>query len=304
MIDFGDLVLDFILSFHPLLTVIDFESLTADPIFLGMLIGLGFVVGTAVGASGIGGAALLLPSLLFIGLPPTAVVGIDLAFNFFAKSFGTALHWKKHNISWRSLFYTAIVAVPAMVGAKFLWDYIKESYGSESLDLVILILIPTILFSIGVYMVWAHVIPRKVKDSLAGGELATSLKTKFSKGDKFTLMGVGGVVSFIMQITSVGAGTILVPVLLKVIRSPKHVAGTSILFGVISTAIGATLHGVSGNVLWHLVVVLLIGAFPGVLLGVRIASTISPQKLKIIFTVIIFAAASLILSKLFERLAA
>ena len=275
----------------------DAESLFTNPFFLIALPILGFVVGTAVGASGIGGAALLLPSLIFIGVPPQLVVGADLAFNLFSKSFGTALHTKKHNISWQGLFYVTIVVIPSMLIASFVWGHIKENYGSETLDLVILVSIPTILLSVGVYMVRIQLLQKKAKGDPGSEDDALALKTNLSTGDKSTLMGIGGVVSFIMQITSVGAGTILVPALLKVIRSPRHVAGTSVLFGVVSTAVGTALHGGAGNVPWALVGILLIGSIPGVKLGVRVASTVSAQKLTTIFTVVIFTAAFIILSK-------
>lgn len=42
----------------------------------------GFVVGTAVGLSGVGGNALLAPVLiLLLGVPPTLAVGTDLAYS-------------------------------------------------------------------------------------------------------------------------------------------------------------------------------------------------------------------------------
>jgi uncharacterized membrane protein YfcA len=100
-----------------------------------------------------------------------------------------------------------------------------------------------------------------------------------------------------MQISSVGAGTILVPVLLKVVRSPRHVAGTSVIFGLAVSFTGSLLHYTLEDVPIYLVVFLVIGSIPGVILGVRIASSASPYILTLIFSIIILAAGLLILNE-------
>jgi uncharacterized membrane protein YfcA len=126
---------------------------------------------------------------------------------------------------------------------------------------------------------------------------ATELRKNFSKSDKGALMGIGGLVSFIIQISSVGAGAILVPVLLRVVRSPKHVAGTSVTFGLVVSFIGALSHFAIGDIPMYIVAYLLIGSIPGVVLGVRIASSTPPYKLRLIFSILIFASGLLILDR-------
>lgn len=57
---------------------------------------MGFIVGGLVGLTGVGGAALLTPILMFIGISPSIVVGTDLMYNSITKLFGVIQHsWQK-----------------------------------------------------------------------------------------------------------------------------------------------------------------------------------------------------------------
>jgi uncharacterized protein len=281
------------LGLPELLATSDPAYIFANPFFMAILVVLGFVVGTAIGASGIGGAALIVPSLIFLGVSPQAMVGASLLFNFITKIFGTVLHSKRRNISWSAFFYVIITVIPSMFLASWLWVYVETNYGSVALDIFILLSISILLVGIAGSMIRSYVLKKKGNSN--SESQVTALKTNFSKSDKGVLMGLGGFVSFMMQISSVGAGTMLVPVLLKVIRSPKHVAGTSVIFGLAVSFIGSLLHFQLGDVPIYLVTFLVIGSFPGVLLGVRIASTVSPRFLTLIFSIIILAAGLLIL---------
>jgi uncharacterized protein len=260
-----------------------------------ILVTLGFVVGTAIGASGIGGATLIVPSLIFLGVPPQAMVGASLFFNFFSNILGTALYIKKGNISWRALIYVMITVIPSIFLASWIWMYIGSNFGSKALDLFILLPIGTLLAVIGGFMIRNH-LPKK-KNSPTQEDQEMELRTNFSTSDKGTLMGMGGLVTFIIQISSVGAGAILVPVLLRVVRSPKHVAGTSVTFGLVVSFMGAVLHYTFGNVPIIIVAFLLAGSVPGILLGVRIASTTSPRKLSLMFSILILVSGVLVLNR-------
>jgi len=120
----------------------------------------------------------------------------------------------------------------------------------------------------------------------------------FTLGEKTTFLGTSGVISFITQIASSGAGAMMLPVLVKKCNCPpKHVAGTLVLFGVVISAVGTVLHFYLGNVPIFLVMFLLIGSIPGVFLGVRLVSKISPRKLIATFSMIILVAAIFLLNR-------
>ena len=272
------------------------NELVSDPGFAIGLILIGLVVGVAIGLSGLGGAPLLLPSLVVIGIPPQLVIGADLAFIFGTKLFASILHSKERNINWKALTFLLIPVVPVMIFASFVWTHIKENYGSDILDTVILLLLGTILIGVSLYMIKSNVLNKHDNTE----KLGHSDSHKFTRGEKSTFLGAGGIIGFITQITATGAGAMTLPLLVKKCHCPpKHVAGTSVIFGVAISAVGAILHYNMGNVPIFLVLFLLIGSLPGVFLGVRLVSKISPKKLIVVFSVIILVAAIFLISRAF-----
>src|SRR3546814_3387503 len=59
----------------------------------------GLVVGTAVGATGVGGGSLMTPILiLFCGIKPAIAVGTDLLYASISKAFGVTLHGRNGSV--------------------------------------------------------------------------------------------------------------------------------------------------------------------------------------------------------------
>ncbi len=85
----------------------------------------------------------------------------------------------------------------------------------------------------------------------------------------FAFMGVIGLVGgFLVGITSVGSGSIIMMLLLLFYSfTPKIMVGTDIAHAVILTGVTSLLHWRAGNVDPHLVMSLLIGSIPGGILG-------------------------------------
>src|SRR2546429_8034565 len=62
--------------------------------FLLLKILIGFVVGTLIGLTGLGGGVLLLPMLIFgLHIPAITAVGSDALFNFFSKIPASIMHF-------------------------------------------------------------------------------------------------------------------------------------------------------------------------------------------------------------------
>ena len=74
----------------------------------------GLVVGTAVGATGVGGGSLMTPILiLFYGISPAVAVGTDLLYASISKAFGVVLHGRNGSVDWRIVGWMALGSVPA-----------------------------------------------------------------------------------------------------------------------------------------------------------------------------------------------
>src|SRR6266850_3300340 len=74
----------------------------------------GFVVGTVVGITGVGGGSLMTPLLvLLFGVAPVTAVGTDLLFAALTKAGGAWAHARRGNVDWRVVGWLAAGSVPA-----------------------------------------------------------------------------------------------------------------------------------------------------------------------------------------------
>src|SRR5207245_2909830 len=99
------------------------------PIALKILIG--FVVGTLIGLTGLGGGVLLLPLLIFVlKVPAIMAVGSDALFNFVTKIGAGWLHLRKGTVRRKVVLAMAVGSIPGSIGGVgFFIQLIDESHG-------------------------------------------------------------------------------------------------------------------------------------------------------------------------------
>jgi hypothetical protein len=267
---------------------------------MGILPAIGFLIGIAIGISGIG-APMLFPALVFLGLPPQLVVGTDLAFLAFTRAFASSLHAKEKNIDWKSFVFLIIPVIPAMILGKLVWDAIKINFGSEVLDGVILLLLGLVFLGVSFHLVKFHLLGNYFEPFTVprGEKKSNQIEPKpiHTRKNKLIWIFTAGPISFVYQISGLGAASIMLPVLVKTLRSPKLAAGTMGIYGLVAASFGTVLHYSMDNIPFLVVAFLLIGSIPGVLLGVRWVSIISPRKLITIFAGLIFMGGVFLLIK-------
>src|SRR3954447_10400259 len=83
---------------------------------IGMIV-MGLLVGFMVGLTGVGGAALLTPILILLGISPSIAVGTDLVYNSITKLFGTVQHWRQRTIDFKLARYLATGSIPGVIVA-------------------------------------------------------------------------------------------------------------------------------------------------------------------------------------------
>ncbi|WP_156043444.1 TSUP family transporter, partial [Paenibacillus sp. UNC451MF] len=66
---------------------------------------MGLFVGLLVGLTGVGGAALLTPLLVLLGIQPTVAVATDLFYNSITKLFGSIQHYRQKTINFKVTKY-------------------------------------------------------------------------------------------------------------------------------------------------------------------------------------------------------
>jgi len=222
---------------------------------------VGFVVGILIGMTGVGGGVLLLPVLIFgLGYPPIVAVGSDAVFNFFTKIPAGLMHLKKGTVRRKVVIALAVGSVPgSLLGVRLLM-YIRHVYG-DGVNSFIKTAIGLLLIVIPVLLLFQ----RRIEERVAN-------RPPTMKG--FAGMALIGLIAgFLVGMTSVGSGSIIMMLLLLFYSFPPKVnVGTDIVHAVILTGVTGFVHFRLGNVDPALVVSLLIGSIPGGLLGSHLST--------------------------------
>ena len=92
---------------------------------------IGFVVGTLIGMTGVGGGVLLLPLLIFVlKIPPIIAVGSDALFNFVTKIGSSGVHLSKGTVRRKVVLALATGSIPgSILGVSFL-GHLRTVYGT------------------------------------------------------------------------------------------------------------------------------------------------------------------------------
>src|SRR5229473_803098 len=245
--------------------------------FLLLKILIGFTVGTLIGLTGLGGGVLRLH------IPAIIAVGSDALFNFFTKIPASIMHLWKGTVRKRVVLAMAVGSIPGSYLGVTLLVHLRQVYGTGVNDFIksavglLLVLIPTLLLFQG-----------RIEEHLAKRE--PTMKS-------FAFMTVIGLVGgFLVGITSVGSGSIIMMMLLLFYSfAPKIMVGTDIAHAVILTGVTSLLHFRAGNVDGHLVGALLIGSIPGGMLGSHLSTRVPVLWLRrILCTVLLMTGARML----------
>lgn len=217
---------------------------------------IGFIVGTLIGLTGVGGGVLLLPILIFgLRVPAIVAVGSDALFNFFTKIPASLLHLRKGTVRRKVVLALALGSVPgSILGVSFLM-HLRHLYGNGVNDFI-KTLVGVLLLAIPILLLMQGRIEERVTNRPP--------TMKSFVGMSFIGLGAG----LLVGMTAVGSGSIIMMLLLMFYSFPPKVnVGTDIVHAVIMTGVTGMLHFKLGNVDPWLVVSLLVGSIPGGLLG-------------------------------------
>src|SRR3989449_128051 len=239
---------------------------------------IGVVVGTLIGMTGLGGGVLLLTLLIFgLKVPPIIAVGSDALFNFVTKIGSSVVHLRKGTVRRKVVLALDVCILPgSILGVSFL-SHLRNIYGNGVNDFIksavglLLVCIPTLLL-----------FQTKIEEHVANRR--PTMKS-------FVGMSVIGLFSgFLVGMTSVGSGSIIMMMLLLFYSfPPKVMVGTDIVHAVALTGVTSFLHWRLGNVDFRLVGALLIGSIPGGLLGSYLSTRVPVLWLRRILCTVLLA---------------
>ena len=249
----------------------------------------GFVVGTIVGLTGVGGGSLMTPLLvLAFGVSPVTAVGTDLLNAGFTKIGGAASHAAKGHVDWRVTRLLASGSVPgALVGLLALSVLPKAGASTQvlvatSLGFMLVLTALAILFRARL-LAWAH--------SHSGRGL-------LARHQSAATIAMGAFIGLAVTLSSVGAGAIGVTalVLLFPMLATTRIVGTDIAHAVPITLLAGLGHAFFGNVNWWLLASLALGSLPGIFVGSHLTARIPEKLLRVsLVAVLLFAGTKLLM---------
>ncbi len=236
---------------------------------------LGLIVGFLVGVTGTGGGALLTPLLIVLGwAPPMMAVGTDLVWSTITKAAGGFVHWRQKTVDFTIVKRLALGSIPGALLGLALLAHLHAAGGAQRSDRLVLRMLGIALVAVALSMFWrCFRKPRKAATSQPEGDVRRLAWLT-------TLAGL--VVGFLVSITSVGSGSLIIASL--VILYPdtplRRIVGSDIAHALLLVGVSAVGHLGIGSINFPLLKGLLIGSIPGVWLGSKMTAVVPEEALR------------------------
>jgi uncharacterized membrane protein YfcA len=243
----------------------------------------GLVVGVLVGLTGMGGGALLTPLLVLVfRVNPLAAISSDLLTSLVMKPVGATVHARRGTVNWRLVGWLSAGAVPAgFAGAVVIGMF---GHGAGVTDPL------TTIIGIALCAAVATTVFRLVMDRRAERRAQAEGAPPVRP---LVTLAIGVVGGFAVGLTSVGAGSLIIAMLLVAYPGlrPAHLVGTDIMQAIPLVAAATLGHLIFGDVQLALTASLLVGALPGVYLGARLSAHGPGAFLRPVVTAVLLASA-------------
>jgi uncharacterized protein len=245
---------------------------------------IGLLIGFLVGLTGVGGGSLMTPVMILImGVKPIIAVGTDLAYGAVTKIVGGATHLRQGTVHRRTAYWLAAGSVPASILGVGVTSAIKRAHPdlvsgfllhaiAGVLMLVALVLIAKPLIVSGARRMGMRADPNWREDAL-----------DYGNRHRWLLVGVGALVGFLLGLTSVGGGSLVIAALLFLYPrwQTKDMVGTDVFHAALLGVAASLAQLAAGNVNLSMMFSLLLGSIPGVLLGSRLVIDFPERLLRL-----------------------
>ena len=231
---------------------------------------LGFVVGVLVGLTGMGGGAVMTPMLILLGwAKPAIAVGTDLVWGTLTKGFGAFVHYRQKTVDFQIVKRLSYGSIPgALLGLLLLRQL--QSRGGDTMDKFVIRCLGVTLMCVAVSLLirslrGMRVSPGEARPAFTGPLWLTSL--------------LGAVVGFLVSLTSVGSGSLIIACLVVIypLTPLKRIVGSDIVHALFLVGVSALGHLGIGSINRPLLLGLLAGSIPGVWIGSKM-SVFFPEK--------------------------
>ncbi len=218
---------------------------------------VGFIVGACTAYSGVGAGAITTPLLIFLGVNTDKAIGSDLLFALVTRVLAMGTHIQKGTVQVSVLWRLSIGGLPGAIIGVIASAYLHRLLNVHQLEHVLRIAVATALLVSAAGIIFNR---KLAGDASSGSD--QQLPT-------LRLALIGFFVGVTVSITSIGAGSLTLPLLLLVapVVALRRLVGTDLAFAVVVLVPSLLGHWKIGDVNVPIAVSLLIGSVPGVFLG-------------------------------------
>ncbi|HVV65494.1 MAG TPA: sulfite exporter TauE/SafE family protein [Rhizomicrobium sp.] len=276
-----------------------------------VILGLGGAVGFLSGLLGVGGGFLLTPLLIFVGIPAPVAVATTASHLTAASSSGALAQWRNRAVD---LKMAAVMTLGGVLGV-FVGVWIFAALRrSGQMDFAVSASYVLLLGTIGALMLRESLRAMSLKrDSLAGPRSRPAkhlwihglpFKERFPVSRLYISVippvVIGFTVGALSAVLGVGGGFIIVPAMIYLLRMPTNVVmGTSLAQIIVVTALTTVLQAVDNHAVdLVLAFLLVVGGAIGAQLGVRAASRLRGEHLRLLLALAVLAVAGKLLADL------
>ena len=241
------------------------------------------IVGLLVGLTGAGGGALMTPMLILLfHVKPAAAISSDLVASVVMRPVGSLVHMHKGTVNWRLVGWMCLGSVPmAFVGAYLLHLMGGGDAQQKNVELAL---------GAALLAGTAAMVLRSWLDARSGQRRTAEIGA--IKVRPAVTLAIGTVGGLIVGMTSVGAGSLMIVLLLfsYPLLSARQLVGTDLTQAVpltLAAALGALLFG---HVEFGLTTAVIVGSVPAVLVGSLLSSRAPDRFIRPVITFVIFAS--------------
>ena len=257
-----------------------------------LIVGFGLGVGILIGLTGVGGGSLMTPLLLIAGgYTPVVAIGTDLAYGAITKTVGGWRHLRAGHVDLRLSWWLAAGSVPGSILGVVAINSLNSEYGDEFEPYLLGAVAAALALAAAGTLYRALFRPGLV----AKEREAAVLQRRISKVGTVV---IGGILGFVLGLTSVGSGALVGLVLILLYKlSPRRVVGTDVFHAAVLLWTAGMAHFVSGNVDLGLMGTILVGSLPGVWIGTALVPKVPVVGLRYGLGIILAAASLGVLTK-------
>ena len=231
----------------------------------------GLLVGIVVGLTGMGGGALMTPVLVFFfRVDPLTAISSDVVSSLFMKPAGAIVHLVRKTANLQLVLWLCVGSVPSAFLGAVIVDHLKGIAGFEQV-LLVLLGAALLLAAAGLIIrAWFQMTRKR----LPWGEGPAPMASAEVVVRRLPTVALGAVGGLMVGMTSVGAGSLILTLLLVLYPAlkPSQLVGTDLVQAVPLVAAASVGHLMFGQVSLGITTSMLIGAIPGAFIGAQISS--------------------------------